>query len=719
MSSAQFFLVAMALYPEVQRKAHIELDRVVGPARLPEYADLEHMPYLHAILLETLRWFPVGPFGDPHVNSVEDEYEGYHIPKGTLLVPNVWAIQHNPEEFPEPYSFIPERYMNKDGGIDQDADERVQAVAFGFGRRVCPGQYFALEALAIYMASILQVFDITPGTDIAGEPVELVAEMEGALISTARMVPTGLKPRSGTALSLMRFLVAVVAAVLLVITQLRSRKLRLPPGPKPWPIIGNTLQVPTVRPWETYREWAKTYGPFMFVQLPMQKAMILGSFKVANDLLVKRSQTYSERPQSVMMKLLGWDEVLSIMSASDPRWQEQRRIFHQHFGQGFSISKYRPMQLQLARMFLTWILKSPKDTRKYVRQLITSDIVSITYGKIITTLDDDYVIASETAAQGISEASIPGKYWVELFPVLQYIPSWVPGAAAPKLAKKYIPYVMRMRNKPYNDVKVAIENGTAVPCVAASLIEEIQEKYGKDDVEAMQRDEETAKLVTTVAYLGGTDTTTTVAEVFMVAMAMCPGAQRKAQTELDRIVGASRLPEFSDWENLPFVHAVVLETLRWLPVAPFGIPHNAVSDDSYEGYDIPKGSMLIPNRWAMLHNPEDYPEPSSFKPERFLGRDGKIIQKEEDQVLTIVFGFGRRGCPGNKFAMESLYIYAASTLHVFCIMAGLDAAGKPIELSSNMVGALVTGPREVPCGLTPRSDAAAQLIKEVEMMYHL
>ena len=82
-----------------------------------------------------------------------------------------------------------------------------------------------------------------------------------------------------------------------------------------------------------------------------------------------------------------------------------------------------------------------------------------------------------------------------------------------------------------------------------------------------------------------------------MAMALFPEAQRKAQEEIDRVVGTDRLPTFEDRENLPYVDALVKEALRWHPVVPMGVPHVTTEDDIYEGYFIPKGSILLPNIW--------------------------------------------------------------------------------------------------------------------------
>lgn len=90
MCAIETFFLAMTLYPEVQRKAQEEIDRVLGPGRLPTMADRPHLPYVDALVKEVLRWHPVAPMGIPHMSSEDDMYNGYFIPKGTLLLPNIW-----------------------------------------------------------------------------------------------------------------------------------------------------------------------------------------------------------------------------------------------------------------------------------------------------------------------------------------------------------------------------------------------------------------------------------------------------------------------------------------------------------------------------------------------------------------------------------------------------------------------------------------------------
>jgi len=123
-------------------------------------------------------------------------------------------------------------------------------------------------------------------------------------------------------------------------------------------------------------------------------------------------------------------------------------------------------------------------------------------------------------------------------------------------------------------------------------------------------------------------------------MVLNPKAMKKAQEELDRVVGEGELPDFSHKDNLPYIDALVKEVLRWNPSLPITVPNRAMQDDVYRGYFIPKGATVIKNVWAIFRDPKVYPDPEAFNPDRFL-KDGKIdplVFNPEDRA----FGTGRR-----------------------------------------------------------------------------
>jgi cytochrome P450 len=118
-----------------------------------------------------------------------------------------------------------------------------------------------------------------------------------------------------------------------------------------------------------------------------------------------------------------------------------------------------------------------------------------------------------------------------------------------------------------------------------------------------------------------------------------PEVQRKAQGEVDRVVGKDRLPTWEDIANLPFTKLVLQETYRMNPLSPLGIPHASVADDVYNGMFIPKSTIVYPNVWAMMHDESVYRDPFRFWPERYLPED----QGGNEEPLPIGnFGFGRR-----------------------------------------------------------------------------
>ena len=171
-----------------------------------------------------------------------------------------------------------------------------------------------------------------------------------------------------------------------------------------------------------------------------------------------------------------------------------------------------------------------------------------------------------------------------------------------------------------------------------------------------------------------------------LAMIAYPEVQKRAQAELDAVVGQSRVPTFSDAPSLPYVQAMVKEILRWRPVLPLALPHVTTEDDWYEGMFIPKGTMCLANLWQCHLDSEYYGEDAaSFNPERFLDAHGKIIPGLADtrEEGHIAYGLGRRACIGKHAANESLFIYIATILWAANLEAVRDEYGREVPLDTD------------------------------------
>ncbi|KAI0064183.1 cytochrome P450 [Artomyces pyxidatus] len=176
----------------------------------------------------------------------------------------------------------------------------------------------------------------------------------------------------------------------------------------------------------------------------------------------------------------------------------------------------------------------------------------------------------------------------------------------------------------------------------------------------------------------------------MLAFVFYPSAQKRAQAELDRVVGRGRLPTFEDQPLLPYVSAVCRELLRWHVIVPLSIAHSPTKDDIYDRMFIPKGTPMLMNAWAILHGPEVYPasDPEGFKPERFLTTEGAL----NDDDVQGAFGLRRRSCVRLHFANSMLWIMVASVLATFDVTKTKDGRGNEIPVDVNDSDGFVSHP---------------------------
>lgn len=194
-------------------------------------------------------------------------------------------------------------------------------------------------------------------------------------------------------------------------------------------------------------------------------------------------------------------------------------------------------------------------------------------------------------------------------------------------------------------------------------------------------------------------------------MALHPEVMKKAQAEIDAVVGNDRLPTFADREHLPYLDALTKEVLRWNTVAPTGVPHRAVQDDVHAGYFIPKGSLVIANIWKLTHDPRTYANPFTFNPDRFISSEGKTAELDPHGLC---FGFGRRICPGLHLADASVFISCAMSLAVFDISKCIEN-GIIIEPVHENTTGTISHPKPFKCSIKPRSQKAVSLIQAEEL----
>ncbi|KAJ7486314.1 cytochrome P450 [Mycena galericulata] len=201
-SAISTFFLAMLANPEAQRKAQAEIDAVTGGKYLPGFEEEATMPYVSALVKEVLRWQNVTPIGVPHFLAIEDEYHGYRVPAGSVVIANTWAILHDEETYPDPHAFKPERFLLD--GKHNPAVKDPDCAAFGFGRRICPGRHMARSSIWFTVVSILATFNIDKALDEAGRTIEPTFEYLSAIVSAPLPFKCSITPRSKEAVALIQ-----------------------------------------------------------------------------------------------------------------------------------------------------------------------------------------------------------------------------------------------------------------------------------------------------------------------------------------------------------------------------------------------------------------------------------------------------------------------------------------------------------------------------------
>ncbi|QRW11232.1 cytochrome P450 family protein [Ceratobasidium sp. AG-Ba] len=286
--------------------------------------------------------------------------------------------------------------------------------------------------------------------------------------------------------------------------------------------------------------------------------------------------------------------------------------------------------MKQARLSMQRLVHNPEGVVKELQWMAAAIVLSSVYGYEASHPHDDLVDQVEMSMSHMSEAAVPKNFYVNTLPWMIHIPSWIPGAGWKRKAKEWRAAKDRSFNRPLEWTRSQMSSGRVLASMSKTLLTNLAtDETQESDI---QEAEDTICLVTGTLYSAAVHTTVAVAHNFILAMLHYPEVQRKIQVELDAVLHGNRLPELDDREALPYLSAVIKEVMRWRPVVPMdgnpGVAHASTKDDIHRGLFIPKGAIV-----AISNNPEIYPNPQAFNPDRFL--DPKL-------PLAPVFGLGRR-----------------------------------------------------------------------------
>ncbi|KIJ37974.1 hypothetical protein M422DRAFT_259359 [Sphaerobolus stellatus SS14] len=485
-------------------------------------------------------------------------------------------------------------------------------------------------------------------------------------------------------------------------------RLGLPPGPSLWHVMkGILFTMDPYQPWLLFTEWNKRYGHLTYFDIG-QRMLIIDSEHIARELLDKRSAKYSGRPEFPTMSLYGWGFTTIALHYND-KWRQHRR-FYQHGFRLEALLNWRPFQLRHAHTLLLNLLSSPGQAADHFATFTASTVMAATYGYATLPRDDPLLdIVNRTMAIFAQSTTMFNLIFFSTFRFLEYLPTWLPGLSFYRDAPVSRKNVRKMLDAPFEFVEKSMADGSAEPSLVSEFLARMSEGEGN-----RLFDQEILKEVAASAFSAGVESTSSVLVAFLLAMTMHPRVQERAHSEIDAVVGRGRLPNFDDRASLPYVEAVLRETLRWFSSVPAGkymrVAHATTEDDVYNGFFIPKKTIVMVNVWAIAHDESRYQDPHIFNPSRFLTPEGKLT----DDNMYYVFGFGRRICPGRHLAEAAMWIAATSILAAFQIRKAKNECGEDIEIIPQFTRGQLVRPAPFMYEITPRSDVELEKLVRIK-----
>ncbi|KAI9459465.1 cytochrome P450 [Lactarius psammicola] len=430
----------------------------------------------------------------------------------------------------------------------------------------------------------------------------------------------------------------------------------------------------------------RRFGDLMYLNAFGKPIVILQSLKAAFELLDKRANISSDRPRYIVAHEILCGGLFTASMLHGDLWRRTRRAAHEGLTK-LAVRDYYPILRKEATLLSSAILDDQSALEKHFQRFSASAIMSILYDyPTLENKDDETLKRIHTFIDRLSKAAVPGAYPVELFPWMMHIPESF--AKWKREGRKSFKEHTNMFNGLLNSVRSDVSKGCERPSLSASLIKN-SDRNGLSN-------QEMAWLIGTL-YTAGAETTYTSLTWWALAMVAHPEIQRRAQAELDAVVGCARPPTFSDASNLSYIQG---HTDVW-----------------YEGVFIPKGTMCIANLWQCHHDPAFYGDDATkFNPERFLDAHGKILSgpAETRDEGHSTYGFGRRACVGKHLANDSLFITIATVLWAANIERVRDQNGKEVtpDIETFVDTGMVVRPLPYWCDITPRFPEARSILAE-------
>ncbi|XP_022341319.2 steroid 17-alpha-hydroxylase/17,20 lyase-like [Crassostrea virginica] len=480
---------------------------------------------------------------------------------------------------------------------------------------------------------------------------------------------------------------------LLVYYVIKKMRYRLPPGPWCIPLIGHFSVYTSKEMHKKIRDLATQYGPVLSFNFGPQTWVILNDIDSVLEAMVKQKADFAGRPTFPSGDFFtegGKDIAFSNYSHS---WKFHRKAAGKALRTYLQGDLLENMIQDNMNKFLNKMAeeKEPFFFKNYADLMIFHQLYTVCFGEKRKTddpevqrlldIDNDLI---KSLGTGVLEDIVP--YLKDIYPTAKW--------------KKLVTLTTEMLNvirKKLQEHKDTFKAGVNRDFTDSMLIakEEAEAEGGEASMECLD-DTHLCQTISDI-FFAGVDTTRFTMDWFVYYMTRFPEIQAKCQEEIDRVVGDGQ-PSMKHRSKLDYTEACLYETLRLGSIIGFGVPHMTICDSKVGGYDVPKGTTVLINHWALHHDPKRWEDPDKFDPTRYLDENGK--QNPTKPPSWLPFSAGRRVCLGEMLAKPEILLMCANLLKRFDIR--LPEGVKP-NLEHNLLGFGIELPTDYKIVVTERT----------------
>ncbi|KAI3908052.1 hypothetical protein MKW98_003697 [Papaver atlanticum] len=494
--------------------------------------------------------------------------------------------------------------------------------------------------------------------------------------------------------------VICLAAALLLHRIYRGRtktySIPLPPGPPGWPVVGNLFDLGR-KPQETFVELQQKYGPVFMLRLGSRNTLVIASADAATELFKNHDHSFRNRHQNEVISM-GEDYAMPTGTRSyGPYWRMMRRLYATKFFSHATIKNTAIKRRRCVEQLIQWISEEEKanrivELRHFVFVSFFNLMGDLLFSRSLLDLQSGTGDEFYRFIEDMIQISVKPNA-ADFFPFLR------------KLDPQNLQKKMRTAmDGAVNIIDVFVKERRTVEFSHDKHLEKdfwnvLMELEGNGKDEPKTLSDRQINLLILEMFMGSTETTTSTIEWAMTELLLNPKVMRKIKAEIAQVIGHDRKIEESDIENLPYLAAVLKETMRLHPSIPLLIPRTNSEDTEFMGYMIPKDTQVLVNVWGIGRDPASWNNPLLFNPDRYLGTN---IDYRGQYFELMPFGGGRRICPGIPMAHQVLHLVLGSLIQCFDWTLEAGVTPETIDMGETLG---MTLKKFIPLKVTPRASA--------------